>query len=79
MRRINHVAHAHRPQQRRTPIRTIPYALMVLDHADGSGGDFHFLLKACVPNQKAMIEDRINISSSLNTFSIAIANGMPVV
>jgi hypothetical protein len=31
----------------------------------------HFLPNACVPNQKLIIEDKINISSSENTSAIA--------
>ena len=79
MSRVNDMAHAHRPQKRRAAVRLSPHPFVVLDHLDGGRADFHFLPKACVPNQKAMMEDRINISSSEKTFSIAIANGMPVV
>ena len=79
MRWVNNVADADSPQEGRAAVRFIPYPLVVLDHVDGGGGDFHFFWNACVPNQNAMIEDRISISSSEKTFSIAIANGIPVV
>ena len=38
----------------------------------------HFLAKACVPNQKAIIEARICISSASNTIGIASANATPL-
>lgn len=76
---INDVADTHGPQKSRAAVRLSPHPFVVLDHVDGSAADFHFLPNACVPNQKAMMEDRISISSSEKTFSIAIANGMPVV
>ena len=79
MGRVNDMADADSPQEGGAAVRLRPHPLMVLDHVDGGSGDFHFLLNACVPNQKAMIEDRISISSSEKTFSIAIAKGMPVV
>ena len=79
MGRVNYVADTNSPQEGRAAVRLCPHPLMVLDHVYGGGRDFHFLPKACVPNQKAMIEDRISISSSEKTFSIATANGMPVV
>ena len=76
---IDDMANTHCPQQCRAPIRAQSYALMVLNHFNRSWRNLHFLLKAWVPNQKAMIELKISISSSENTFSIATANGMPVV
>ena len=75
---VNDMADTDCPKQSGTPIRASSDALMVFNHADRSFRNLHFL-NAWVPNQKAMIELRINISSSLNTFSIATANGMPVV
>ena len=76
---IDDMAYPHRPKQRRTAVRLSPHPFVVLNKLDGGGADFHFLPNACVPNQKAMMLLRISISSSENTFSIAIANGMPVV
>ena len=75
---INHMANTDSPQQRRTAVGLSPDTLMVLNHVDGSFRDFHFLPNAWVPNQKAIMEDRINISSSENTSAIAAANGTPV-
>jgi len=76
---VNHMADTDSPQEGRAAVRLRPHPLMVFDHVDSGSGDFHFLPKACVPNQKAMIELNISISSSEKTFSIATANGMPVV
>ena len=76
---VNHVADTDSPQEGRAAVRLSPYPLVMFDHLDGGGRDFHFLPKACVPNQKAMIELRISISSSEKTFSIATAKGIPVV
>ena len=76
---VDDMAYTNCPKQRRAPIRASSDALMVLNHFDRGSRYLHFLLKAWVPNQKAIIDDRMSISSSLNTFSIAIANGMPVV
>jgi hypothetical protein len=66
------------PQEGRAAVRLGPYPLVMFDHVDGSLGDFHFLANACVPNQKAMIDDSMSISSSENTSAIAAANGTPV-
>jgi hypothetical protein len=43
---VNYVAHADRPQKGRTAVRLSPHPFVVLDHLDGGGGDFHFLLNA---------------------------------
>ena len=74
---IDYMAYPDCPQQSRTPIPTSTDTFMMLDHVDALFGNFHFL-NDCVPNQKAITDEKMMALSSSQRICIATSKGTPV-